>query len=280
MEISRLVFSKETKEKLGKELSNSQKRALRLERLKNADEQGKLALAKNRYEVANIAGFTEESRDRGYQWVSNMVYCNQLQEIMQGIGKDGKLEYEYHVINQPDYSGNNVRKAVESPKKSAKKNIKKTVAPKEVGKKQYDKLKELFESGKLAKARSRAEVATLVGYDNDRAKQGYSWVSSFISRGYLKEEITGVNRLGKVITSYSLNDKTPMYDSEESRKKELNDAEVKDTEEKSIVITENKESETVSVIKMKISNGKVDIEVVVADSDQAIKLITTILKGE
>lgn len=280
MEISRLIFSKETKQKINEDLNGNQKGILRWNKLKEAEEKGTLMLAKNRYEVANLVGYSEENKMRGYQWVSDKISGEHLRETMIGLGKNGKMEYEYHTISDPDYERKNARKAAHRAIQNAKKNIKETVAPKEVGKKQYDKLKELFESGKLAKAKSRAEVATLVGYDNDRAKQGYSWVSSLISRGYLKEEITGVNKSGKAITSYSLNGKTPMYDSEESRKKELNDAEVKDTEEKSIVITENKESETVSVIKMKISNGKVDIEVVVADSDQAIKLITTILKGE
>lgn len=111
MEISRLTFTKETKEKMEKELNRSERGQLRWNKVKEASTSGRLAWATNRYEVANIAGFTEDKKVRGYQWVSNMIHRGYLQEVMLGFGKTGRVEYEYHVVGEPDYSREKAREA-------------------------------------------------------------------------------------------------------------------------------------------------------------------------
>lgn len=125
MEISRLIFTKETKEKMEKGLNATQRGILRWSKIKEAEDEGRLTLAKNRNEVANIAGFTELNKTRGYQWVSNMISRGHLKEVVLGIGKDRKMEYEYHVIGDPDYSRNRARNAKLNKHKREQKQIEK-----------------------------------------------------------------------------------------------------------------------------------------------------------
>lgn len=85
------------------ELNGLQKGKLRWQKLKEAEESGKLSMAKNRYEVANLCGFTNEERNRGYNWVAGKIRAGQLEEAIHALGDYGKMEYEYHLIKEPDY---------------------------------------------------------------------------------------------------------------------------------------------------------------------------------
>lgn len=109
MEISRLTFTKETKEKMSKGLNKRQKGELRWKKLKEADTNGELAFVKNRYEVARLCGFTESQKKTGHSWVTRKILNHQLQETLGGIGKDGRMEYEYHIIADPDYEFRGVK---------------------------------------------------------------------------------------------------------------------------------------------------------------------------
>lgn len=100
---AKVIFSKETKEKMEKGLNKFERGKLRFDKLKEMDEQGRLCLAHNRYEVANLVGYTEEQRLTGYRWVSNMVTNGYMSEVLLGHGTDGKPEYEYHIIKEPAY---------------------------------------------------------------------------------------------------------------------------------------------------------------------------------
>lgn len=111
MDVSRLIFRKETKDNMKSELNISQKGKLRWEKIKEAEKNGSLSMAKNRYEVANLAGFTNETRTRGYQWVANMVQRKHLQEIINGADRNGRAEYEYHILDDPDYNREKARTA-------------------------------------------------------------------------------------------------------------------------------------------------------------------------
>lgn len=269
------------------ELKPAEKGKLRWERIKEAEEHGSLASAKNRYEVANLAGFTEEERSRGYQWVSSMVAKNYLQEIMHGVGKNGKFEYEYHAVGDPDYSRQKAKEARLKKQQKRKKEGAAQVAKKqgrtvmERGRELFGKLKELAEDGTLEKARSRADVATLVGYPSDQSKAGYSWVSNLIRRSYLKEKIVGVTPSGGMIARYTLGDEEPMYDYEEFKKRKEAKENRKETWfRENMPVLESKEVVSPDVIKINITRGDTNISVEVVNTDQAIKLITTILKGE
>lgn len=125
MEVSRLIFTKETKDKMEKELNATQRGVLRWNKIKEADEDGRLGLARNRNEVANIAGFTKENKTRGYQWVSNMIGRKHLREVMLGVGHDRKMEYEYHIVDDPDYTKSKAHKA----RKNKIKNVVNTEKP-------------------------------------------------------------------------------------------------------------------------------------------------------
>lgn len=284
MEISRLIFSKETKNKIEKDLNASQRGQLRWDRIKEADRHGSLAMAKNRNEVANLAGFTKENKDRGYQWVSNMILRKHLQEIAQGIGKNGRIEYEYHVLSDPDYSRKKARDArLANQNKKKAENIIKQIVEKEPnvierGKVFFDKLKELEKNGSLKEARSRSDVATLVGYTSDQAKSGsgYSWVSNLIHRGHLVETIIGQTSSGYAIYCYKLGETEPRYGYDGPRHKKA----TKKNIENNMPILNNKQMFNLDTIKIKVTRGNTSIDVEMVDSDKAISLITTILKGE
>lgn len=109
MEISRLSFTKETKEKMSKELNKFQRGKLRWAKLREAEANGKLDFAKNRYEVANLCGYTEAERSQGHGWVTRKILNHQLQETLHGVGKDGRMEYEYHILADPDYEFKGVK---------------------------------------------------------------------------------------------------------------------------------------------------------------------------
>lgn len=111
MEVSRLTFTKDTKNKMAKGLNRRQQGKLRFERLKEAEENGLLQKAKTRTEVAELAGFTREQYKTGYSWVTNMLIRKHLIERISGMGINGRAEYEYHLGSEPDYSNRGAAKA-------------------------------------------------------------------------------------------------------------------------------------------------------------------------
>lgn len=94
-----VTFSKDFKDKTKKVIGNVQKRELRLKMLAKAEEDGLLAKAKTRAEVANLAGFTAKQKTSGYLWVYNQVKEGKLAEHIMNYLPNGKAEYEYHVID-------------------------------------------------------------------------------------------------------------------------------------------------------------------------------------
>lgn len=112
MEISRLTFTKEIKEKMSKGLNRRQLGKLRYEKLKELAESGKLSSAKNRIDVMKAVGFTDEQYKTGYSWVANMIHRKALTERISGFGKNGKAEYEYTLGSEvPDYGNTKAQKA-------------------------------------------------------------------------------------------------------------------------------------------------------------------------
>ena len=103
MEVSRVLFTKETREKMGKGLNKRQRGKLRFEKLKEAFENGELQKAKTRADVARLVGFTSEQYKTGYSWVMNMLTRKHLIERISGLSKNGRAEYEYTLGTDPDY---------------------------------------------------------------------------------------------------------------------------------------------------------------------------------
>lgn len=103
MEVSRITFTKETKDKMSKGLNKRQRGQLRFERLKEAEANGRLQKAKTRADVARLAGFTSDQYKTGYSWVMNMLTRKHLIEHISGMGKNGRAEYDYAIGTTPDY---------------------------------------------------------------------------------------------------------------------------------------------------------------------------------
>ena len=148
----------------------------------------------------------------------------------------------------------------------------------------FKKLEKVSENGMLSKAKNRTDVARLIGYNKSRINSGYAWVSSLIYRGYLKENIAYTDDSGASIMEYTLGDSRPKYFKDGMTITKENVEEHKENEEgheevKNIEI-EEKEVVNPNVIKISITRGCTNISVELTDCDQAIKLITTILKGE
>ena len=104
MEISRLSFTRETKEKMEKGLNRRQAGRLRFERLKEAENEGLLGKVETRIGVARLVGFTDAQYKTGYSWVSNLVTRKHLSETIRGFDEHGRARYEYHIIGDPTYT--------------------------------------------------------------------------------------------------------------------------------------------------------------------------------
>ena len=78
MEISRLIFTKETKEKIDKGISAQAK--------------------------GNLIGYNEGEFRKSYSWVSNMIIRGYLNERTLGVTPSGKILYKYSLTGaQPRY---------------------------------------------------------------------------------------------------------------------------------------------------------------------------------
>lgn len=79
------------------------------------------------------------------------------------------------------------------------------------GEQLYNKLKELSESGELSLAKTRYDVASLMGYTRDERKKGYTWVSRMIREGVLDEQLQEFDINNKAVNNYYLTGKTLSY---------------------------------------------------------------------
>jgi len=165
------------------------------------------------------------------------------------------------------------------------------------GKTLFTRLQELEDDGILSKAKSRADVARLVGYPEERAKAGYAWVSNLIRRGHVSEIIQEWTPSGKMIAEYHTTGSMPDYGYEEvNRRKAKKKAgqELQRWQDKVAaghapqapepqVFDEKQVAADIKIaapIKIEITRGDMTIKVEMDDSEQASKLITTIMKGE
>lgn len=175
----------------------------------------------------------------------------------------------------------------------------------EKGKVLFARLQELEEDGTLSKAKTRADVARLVGYSEERARAGYAWVSSLIKRGHVSETIQEWTSGGKAIAEYHTTGSAPDYDYEEANRRKAkkrvgqklrrwqDKVEAEQTpqapkpqvyDERQIAgdtkVTPPIKIEITPPIKIEITRGDMTIKAEMDGYEQASKLITTILKGE
>lgn len=104
MEVSRLAFTKETKEKMKKGISHYKKGELRWQKLQELENTGKLSKARNRRDITSMMGLGT-GYGAPYTWVSNMISRGSIKEILLGFDKNERPEYEYHLtnVNRPNY---------------------------------------------------------------------------------------------------------------------------------------------------------------------------------
>ena len=170
-------------------------------------------------------------------------------------------------------------------KKETQEAMEKGLSVRQRGKLLFSRLQELDNDGTLSKAKNRADVAWLVGYNKDQAKAGYAWVSNLVRRGNLSETILEWSPSGKMIAEYHVL-KSPDYDYQEtkrrvdSREKRAEQIleELHHWQKQAPILTEEK-SDT-NPIKIEITRGDMTIKVEMDSHEEASKLITTIMKGE
>lgn len=104
MEISRLTFTKETKDKMEKGINHYRKGELRWQKLQELEDTGKLSKARNRQDVTSMMGLGT-GYGAAYTWLSHMISRGSIKEILLGFGKNERPEYEYHLTNtnRPNY---------------------------------------------------------------------------------------------------------------------------------------------------------------------------------
>ncbi len=68
-----------------------------------------------------------------------------------------------------------------------------------------ERLAEVAESGKLSLARTRLDVASMVGYTAGQRASGYAWVKRMVKIGRLTEEFDSINKYGKAEYRYYYN---------------------------------------------------------------------------
>ena len=162
--------------------------------------------------------------------------------------------------------------------KKTQEGMKKDMPVREKGKVLFARLQELEDDGTLSKAKTRADVARLVGYSEERAKAGYAWVSNLIRRGHVNETIQEWTPSGRMVAEYHTTGSMPDYGHEEAKrrkaKKENISNEWQKLQSNMPMPIEDKS------IKIEITRGDMAIKVETGNHEGVIKLITTILKGE
>lgn len=174
-------------------------------------------------------------------------------------------------------------------KKETKEKMSKPMSVREKGRVLFARLEELDKDGTLSKAKSRADVARLVGYPRERAKAGYAWVSNLIRRGHITETIRGYSPSGIADCEYHLADTRPDYGYEErGRHKAKKETVAKMAEEavrqglvEQMPVLDNLAAQTkVVATKVEITKGDITIKLELCDSEQIVNLIKQLLKGE
>lgn len=161
--------------------------------------------------------------------------------------------------------------------KKTQEDMKNNMSVREKGKVLFARLQELDSDGTLSKAKTRADVARLVGYTEERAKAGYAWVSNLIRRGHIRETILEWTPSGKMVAEYHTTGSAPDYGYEEVNRRKAKKQVIAKVAEEAI---EREKVIANTPIKMEITKGDMIIKVEFAEVEQATNLITTIMKGE
>lgn len=104
MNVSRLTFTKETKEKMEKGINHFKKGELRWQKLQELEDTGKLSKARNRQDITSMMGLGT-GYGAPYTWLSHMISRGSIKEVLLGFDRNKRPEYEYHLTNtnRPNY---------------------------------------------------------------------------------------------------------------------------------------------------------------------------------
>lgn len=146
----------------------------------------------------------------------------------------------------------------------------------ERGRLRFTRLKELDASGVLSKAKNRADVARLVGYTEEQARKGYTWVSSLIARGHLVETIQEWTPNGRRLAEYHVSG-TPDYSYSHGEHRRRKDKAKKGAGIAMKNITDDTLRSTTPV-KVELSKDGLLVRVEGLDAQQAQELVVGIAK--
>ena len=118
MNVSRLTFTKETKDKMSKPLTHFERGKLRWDKIKELENEGKLAMAKNRQEILNLMG-APAGYSVVYGWLSTQIRKGYIKEVLTGFDKHNQPEYEYYTSGGPSHDPT-WKRAAESKKANRK----------------------------------------------------------------------------------------------------------------------------------------------------------------
>lgn len=167
-----------------KPLPLQRKGELHYEALERAAKEGRLQFAKNRFEVAKLAGYTNREQSNGYQWVINMVKRGCLEEIPFGRDELGNLEYQYTLTTKP----------YRSKRKTYKKKYSEVVHPKGnpagiyTKNKRIEKLQELDAQGFLDKPMATKDLVAAVAPELDEPTKRNRFVLDYVKTGVISRE--------------------------------------------------------------------------------------------
>lgn len=130
MNVSKVTFSEEFKEKFNKGISPQEKGRLRWERLNELDKMGVLQKITTRRQLASAVGI--QSQATGATWVGSMVSKGAITETL--IGYDNyKPIYEYHLGKPLNYTNGRKKFAKTAENVATVKQVKSTVSKNETG---------------------------------------------------------------------------------------------------------------------------------------------------
>lgn len=142
------------------------------------------------------------------------------------------------------------------------------------------RLKEVAESGKLSQARTRFDVAKLVGYTEGQRASGYAWVKRMVEIGVLTETFEGFSKYGKPEHQFFYNEKTANVRSGKRKPNPIKE-EFKVAEpvvENSVEIVENSEPTVVAQTILTLYHGETTLSVEGVSGDTIIEIVKSIIK--
>lgn len=145
------------------------------------------------------------------------------------------------------------------------------LSKRQLGKLRYERLVELDKSGELSRAKTRNEVAQMLGYEKGN-KTGISWVNNLVARGYMREIPTG-SVGGSMEKEFHLTSKKPDYDFKNM--KAVNQKLRAERKAKAVAIAqeiEQREKES----NLVITKGDLNISTTLG-ADDIVRVITSVL---